>query len=153
MTFQLEIDAYGTLNVIDEAGVRHANVRPVRTFPISDPDAGLSLMSPDGKELAWFESIGAIGERYKEMILQCLAQTEFMPTILRISKVSSFATPSIWDIKTDRGDTRLKLKGEEDIRRITRETLLITDAHGIQYLIRNTNELDKGSRKILDRFL
>jgi hypothetical protein len=153
MTFKLEIDAYGTLNVIDDTGIRHTNVRPVRTFPISDPNAGLSLMSPDGKELAWFESIDSIDTAYKEMILQGLAQTEFMPTILRITKVSSFATPSIWDITTDRGDTRLKLKGEEDIRRITRETLLITDAHGIQYLIRNTNELDKGSRKILDRFL
>lgn len=153
MTFKLEIDTYGTLNLIDDAGIRHANVRPVRTFPISDPNAGLSIMSPDGKELAWFDAIDSIDEINKEMIMKALAQTEFMPTIERISKVSSFATPSIWDIQTDRGNTRLKLKGEEDIRRITRETLLITDAHGIQYLIRNSNELDKVSRKILDRFL
>ncbi len=153
MTFKLEIDAYGTLNFIDDTGARHINIRPVRTFPISEPNGALSLMSHDGKELAWFDSLESIDLAYKEIILKSLAETEFMPVIEKISKVSSFATPSIWDIKTDRGNTRLKLKGEEDIRRITRETLLITDAHGIQYLIRNTNELDKVSKKILDRFL
>lgn len=153
MTFKLEIDAYGTLNLIDGFGIRHINIRPVRTFPISEPNGALSLMSQDGKELAWFDSIDSIQADIQEIILNVLAQTEFMPVIEKITKVSSFATPSIWDIKTDRGNTRLKLKGEEDIRRITRETLLITDAHGIQYLIRNTNDLDKVSKKILDRFL
>ena len=153
MTFKLEIDAYGTLNLIDGSGIRHINIRPVRTFPISEPNGALSLMSQDGKELAWFDSMDSIQADIKGIILNVLAQTEFMPVIEKITKVSSFATPSIWDIKTDRGNTRLKLKGEEDIRRITRETLLITDAHGIQYLIRNTNDLDKVSKKILDRFL
>ena len=153
MNFTLEIDALGTLNFIDHDGTVYPNIRPVRSFPISDPQTGLSLMSQDGKELAWIERLDSLEPNLQKIIQAELAQTEFMPIIEKISKVSSYATPSIWDIQTNRGYTRLKLKGEDDIRRITRETLLITDAHGIQFLIRDTTALDKGSRKILDRFL
>jgi hypothetical protein len=76
-----------------------------------------------------------------------------MPVILRITTVSSFATPSSWTIVTDRGETKLILKGEEDIRRLAAPALLITDSNGIQYLIRDRHALDAQSRRILDRFL
>jgi hypothetical protein len=45
------------------------------------------------------------------------------------------------------------LKGEEDIRRLGTYSLLIADSHGIHFLIRDMFGIDKGSRKILDRFL
>ena len=54
---------------------------------------------------------------------------------------------------TDRGDTEFVLRGEEDIRRIGRDTLLVSDIHGIHFLIRDAQNLDKHSKKILDRFL
>ncbi|MEN3296788.1 MAG: hypothetical protein V7642_6041, partial [Burkholderiales bacterium] len=41
----------------------------------------------------------------------------------------------------------------EDIRRVTHSALLIADAHGVQYLVRDIEGLDRGSRKLLDRFL
>jgi len=75
-----------------------------------------------------------------------------MPVIEKIVKVSTFATPSIWDIETDRGPTRIRLKGEEDIRRIAGNILLISDANGLQFLIKDSTTLDKGSKKLLDRF-
>ena len=37
--------------------------------------------------------------------------------------------------------------------RMAAPVLLISDSHGIHYLIRNPAELDKASRKLLDRFL
>ena len=82
-----------------------------------------------------------------------LASREFVPEIRRIIEVSSFATPSTWQVETDRGRTSLVLKGEEDIRRLTQTTLMIADANGIQFLIRDIQALDKTSRKLLDRFL
>jgi hypothetical protein len=45
------------------------------------------------------------------------------------------------------------LRGEEDIRRIGTDALLISDTNCIQFLVRNQYKLDKHSRKILDRFL
>ena len=67
--------------------------------------------------------------------------------------MSSFATPCTWSVTTDRGDTEFVLKGEEDIRRLGAYSLLVMDSHGIQFLIRDMFGIDKGSRRILDRFL
>jgi len=62
-------------------------------------------------------------------------------------------TPSTWDIETDRGRTQLLLKGEEDIRRLSASVLLVTDGHGVQFLIRDLAQMDRFSRRLLDRFL
>jgi hypothetical protein len=56
-------------------------------------------------------------------------------------------------VLTDRGKARFLLKGEEDIRRLTGTVLLINDADGVQYMIRDLAVMDKHSRKLLDRFL
>jgi hypothetical protein len=82
-----------------------------------------------------------------------MTQREFMPRILKLYGVSSFVTPSTWDIETDRGQTTLLLKGEEDIRRLSASVLLVTDGHGVQFLIRDLAQMDRYSRKLLDRFL
>lgn len=153
MNFSLELDSFGHLSLLDQDGATHPHVRAVRAFPISDPQGGISLMDQDGKELLWIEDVNTLPAASRQLVLDQLALTEFMPEIQRIEKVSTFATPSIWSLVTDRGKTKLKLKGEDDIRRISKETLLITDANGIQFLIRDVLALDKHSRKILDRFL
>jgi hypothetical protein len=148
----LESDALGNLVFIDRNGERHIGVYPVRAFPITAPTAGLSIMDQSGKELCWFDLEDAIPPIELQLIQEELAKREFMPAIQKISKVSTFATPSIWDVETDRGPTRIRLKGEDDIRRITGNTLLIADSNGLQFLIPDSTQLDRVSKKYLDRF-
>jgi hypothetical protein len=125
----------------------------VRAFPIGAPDEGIALMSPEGHELAWVARLEALEPARRVLIEEHLASREFVPEIQAIKSVSSFATPSTWSVRTDRGDTEFVLKGEEDIRRLARHTLLIADRFGVQYLVRDTAALDRHSRKLLDRFL
>jgi len=148
----LERDALGQLVFIDAVGTYHVGVYPIRAYPITAPGAGVSIMDQSGKELCWFDGITAIPEGELALIEEELATREFMPVIEKITKVSTFATPSIWDIETDRGSTRIRLKGEEDIRRIAGNTLLIADSNGLQFLIKDSTQLDKVSKKLLDRF-
>ncbi|MCK6390872.1 MAG: DUF1854 domain-containing protein [Azonexus sp.] len=152
-TIQLLRDACGRLVLITENGERHEGVTPVRAFPIAAPDEGISLISVEGHEVLWADRIADLPPVTRELIEAELASREFVPEISCIRQVSSFACPSTWEITTDRGETRLTLKGEEDIRRLTPTRLLIADAHGIQYLIRDMQTLDRHSRKLLDRFL
>ncbi len=151
--YQLQRDASGRLVLIDAAGERHEGVVPVRAFPISAPEDGIALVDAHGHELAWIERIEALPAGLAEIVADELAIREFMPVINRIISVSSFATPSTWRVATNRGETDLVLKGEEDIRRLTPPALLIADTHGIHYLIRDRGALDAQSRKFLDRFL
>jgi len=151
-THQLERDALGNLIFIDAKCERHVDVYPVRAFPITAPSAGIGIMNQSGKEVCWFPDVALIPEVELALIEEELAAREFMPVIERITQVSTFATPSIWDIETDRGPTRIRLKGEEDIRRIAGNTLLIADSNGLQFIIKDSTQLDKVSKKLLDRF-
>lgn len=149
---QLERDTLGQLVFVDAIGERHIGVYPVRAFPITAPAAGIGIMNQSGKEVCWFPDVALIPKVELTLIEEELAAREFMPVIEKITQVSTFATPSIWDIETDRGPTRIRLKGEEDIRRIAGNTLLIADSNGLQFVIRDSTQLDKVSKKLLDRF-
>ena len=151
--FELGRDGFGRLRRVLPDGTEHTGVVPVRAFPIAAPAEGLSLMSADGHELAWIDRLDALDAPRRELIEHELASREFVPEILAIRSVSSFATPSTWSVDTDRGPTTLVLKGEEDIRRLARTSLLIADRHGVQFLVRDIGALDRPSRRLLDRFL
>jgi hypothetical protein len=151
--FDLGRDEFGRLVLNTAGGERHTGVAPVRAFPIQAPDEGISLMTGDGREVAWIPSLAALAPDLRRLIEEELRGREFMPEIRAIRSVSSYATPSTWQVSTDRGDTSFVLRGEEDIRRIGQDTLLISDSHGIHFLLRDLAGLDRQSRKILDRFL
>lgn len=151
--FQLTRNSHGWLQLTASDGRVHENVVPVRAFPIAAPTEGIALMGADGHELAWIERLDSLPDATRAVVEAELASREFVPEIRRLIQVSTFATPSTWTVETDRGETRFILKGEEDIRRLGAATLLIADSHGIQFLIRDLQSLDRHSRKLLDRFL
>ena len=151
--FNLRRDAFGKLVLTNAEGEEFVGVAPVRSFPVQAPTKGISLVRDGGKEVAWIDDLEAMPADIRSLVTEELDGREFMPEILSIKGVSSFATPSTWTVKTDRGDTEFVLKGEEDIRRLGAYSLLIADSHGIHFLIRDMFAIDKGSRKILDRFL
>ena len=151
--FQIERNAFGRLVFTSATAGTHTGVVPVRTFPITAPDEGLSLVSTDGRELAWIEQPRLLPPAMRQILEAELAAREFMPEIQRVAQVSTFSTPSTWDVETDRGPTRFILKGEEDIRRLAGARLLITGEHGVQFIVRDMHALDRASRKLLERFL
>jgi hypothetical protein len=151
--FELRRDAFGKLVLTDASGEEFVGVTPVRSFPVQAPSRGISLVREGGKEVAWIDDLEQVPSEVRALVTEELDGREFMPEILAIRSVSSFATPSTWTVKTDRGDTEFVLKGEEDIRRLGAYSLLVADSHGIHFLIRDMFAIDKGSRKILDRFL
>lgn len=152
--FLLTRNPFGKLVYTGADGTTHTGVVPVRAFALTAPDEGIALLSAEGKELQWIERLSDLPEGLRALIEEELAQREFMPVIQRIVRVSSFATPSTWQIETDRGPTELILKSEDDIRRLRgAKSLLIADSNGIHYLIADRTALDTQSRKFLKRFL
>ncbi|MDI9232348.1 DUF1854 domain-containing protein [Limnohabitans lacus] len=151
--FDLQRDAYGRWTLVLADGTRHAPVTAIRAYPITDPEGGVALMDAEGHELLWIDHMAQLAPTARNQVLQALTEREFLPVIEKLEGVSSFATPSTWTVVTNRGTTQFLLKGEEDIRRLTGTVLLINDADGVQYMIRDLAAMDKHSRKLLDRFL
>jgi len=151
--FDLAWNAAGRLVFTGADGVPHAGVVPVRAFPVSAADEGLSIVDVDGHELAWIDRLTDLPLGMQQIIRQGLQEREFMPVIQRLDSVTSFATPSTWRVDTNRGRFDFVLKGEEDIRRLSGGALLVVDSHGVQFLIPDLFALDRHSKKLMDRFL
>ena len=152
-TYRLSRNAFGRIVFTEANGALREGVIPVRAFPITAPDHAIALIDQHGHELAWIEQLSDLPDELSAIVAAELATREFIPEIRRIRDVSSFVTPSAWQVETDRGATSFILKGEEDIRRLASPSLLIADSQGVQFLIRDRFSLDHQSRKILDRFL
>lgn len=152
MNFELTQNRMGVWQLqID--GELHTGVTVVRAFPISAPDEAVSVLSDQGHELLWLAQPLQLPSAQQQAVQAALQAREFMPEIQRVDAVSSFTTPSTWSVQTNRGQAQFVLRGEEDIRRLSGKTLIVADAHGVQFLIRDLPTLDRHSRKLLDRFL
>jgi hypothetical protein len=145
-------DAFGRLTLL-RPGQDACEVTPVRAFPIEAPDEGIALVDAFGHEQVWIERLDALPEAARTLVAAELASRDFMPVIEAISSVSSAATPSTWTVRTDKGPSTLRLRSEQDIRRLTGSRLLISDADGLNYQIPDPAKLDRASRRLLDHFL
>ena len=151
--FTLERHASGRLVYTGTDGMPRHGVTPVRAFPVSAPEAGLSLVSAEGHELVWIDRPADLPPPLRALIDEELAHREFMPEISRIREVSTFSTPSTWTVDTDRGRTTFVLKSEDDIRQLGEGRILIQDAQGLSFAIPHRSSLNKASQKLLERFL
>jgi Domain of unknown function (DUF1854) len=152
--FELFSDAQGRW-VCRVAGAEpQVGVQVVRSFPLSAPMESISIVGPDGHEVVFVARLDSLDDTRQAALVQALTEREFSPVIQRIREVSTFGTPSTWQVDTDRGATELVLKVEEDIRRLPgQRRLLITSAHGVVFDIPDRNQLDRASRRLLERFL
>ena len=152
-TFTLQRDAHGRWTCTI-GGESHQGVQVVRAFPLTAPEEDIAIVASDGHELAFVARLDALDAPNQEAVREALAEREFVPVIQRIRSVSTFATPSVWQVETDRGATELVLKVEEDIRRLPgARRLLVTSGSGVVFEIRDRNRLDRASQRLLERFL
>lgn len=151
--FELEYDAFGRLVFVGGDGKRHVGVTVVRGFPITDRQHGLAVLDSEGHELAWIADLADLPASTRHAIEKELAKREFVPHIRRILSVSMQTEPCEWDVETDRGRTTFVLKSEDDVRQLDGRRAMVVDAHGIRYLIPDTSQLDRFSRRTLERYL
>jgi hypothetical protein len=151
--FTLHHDVFGRLVFTVSGGEPEVGAEPVRAFPLSAPDHGLSIRSASGRELVWIDNIESLPPDLRRIVDEELTRREFMPVLTHIHHVSAATEPSEWEVDTDRGRTRFVLNSEEDIHRLGPDKAMLIDAQGVRYLIPALQSLDAQSRRILERYL
>jgi hypothetical protein len=146
-------DPLGRLVFRDAEGREHVDVTPVRGFPISEPDYGVSICDSAGHELLWIERLGDLPTEARETLRTDLSGREFMPVLERIVRISTNAEPCEWEVETNRGRTSFVLRSDEDVRRLDDRRAMVTDANGVSYLIPDLATLDAASQRYLERYL
>jgi hypothetical protein len=152
-SFSLCHDAWGRLVLTDAEGREYIGVELVRAFPLSDPRRFIAVCDDRGREIMWLADLDALPAPLPHQIEEELAKREFVPIVHRILKISAAVEPSEWEVETDRGRTSFVLDSEDDVHELDEHRALITDAHGIRYLIHDVQQLDSRSRHLLERFL
>jgi hypothetical protein len=142
----------GMLVLTDNEGTQYTDVLPVRMFPITDPDGGLSICDRQAKELFCIKSMEAVPASLRPIIQEELNRTMFTPLITRINRSVPFGDHVRLFVKTDRGETDFTVD-TEDIYRLSGNRILMKDINGIRYLIPDWEMMSTHSRRILDMYL
>lgn len=150
--WRLERLPHGRVDFLAASGQRHEDVDVVRAFPLSHPDGLVAIVAADGSELAWIESLAALGDELAADLRAELAAREFLPLIARIDAVND-AEPAEWSVVTDRGPRRFRVAGSDDVSRPGDGSAVITDTHGVRYRIPSLAALDAASRRLFEKNL
>lgn len=150
---KLSTNSFGQLVAKLNDGTEYVDVQPVRGFPLSQPDFGVSLMNEHGVEILWIERLGDCPTDVQKIIRDDLARGDFLPIISRVYSISSDHEPCEWDVQTDRGRVKFVLKNDEDVRRVDANRAIITDAHRVEYLVVDKKSMDPVSKRYIERYL
>jgi ATP-binding cassette subfamily B protein len=149
---ELTLDDVGRLWASSKIGGERRQVSARRAFPLTNPDAYVSLIDQDNRERACFRSLSELTPSQREPLERALARADFLPKIREIRAISQEGTGSRWLVDTDRGRTEFVVDQEDHVRPLDDGRHLISDAHGMRYLVPMPSALDAASRKLLSRF-
>jgi ABC-type glutathione transport system ATPase component len=127
-------------------------VSPRRCFPLTDPDCHVSLVDARGHERAFIARISELQPASRQALLTALAAFELLPRVEQIEALKQEATQSSWTVLTERGPRRFVVEQEDHIRRLADGRHLLTDSHGMRYLLPPLEQLDPRSRKLFAPF-
>lgn len=128
-------------------------VMPVLAFPFSAPDENISIVDEYSREVAWLNRLDELDAQSQAVVKNYLEVREFRPRVHRITSVSTYSTPSVWTLETDKGPCKFELPTDESIRRLGGRRLVLTHANGMQFVVEDLFALDAKSRQILARFM
>lgn len=148
--WRLERGAAGRVVLVDGAGRRHDDVEARRAFPVSRPLGPVSLSGPDGRELAWIDSLADLPPDLRRLVEEALATRETVETIVAIRGIGD-GRPAEWNVETARGPRRFRVAHTADVMRREDGSICIVDTAGVRYEIPHPHALDHQGRKLVER--
>ena len=140
------------IQVGDEFVVLAATLR--RIFPLSNPETYICIQDGAGKEVGVLRTVSGLDESSQIIFKEELDRRYFTPEILKIDALKQEAGMWRFDVQTQRGATRFFVRNWRDnAHEISPNRWQILSVDGARFEIRNLEELDAGSQKLLDQLL
>jgi hypothetical protein len=148
------------LTFTDEEGKFYPFVSLRRCFPLSATDTNVLVRVPDTDEIRGYE-IGMTSnledlEPYsRDAVMRELKLYYFVPTIKKIEKIKDEFGFLYWKVQTDRGSKEFIIRDNitSSTRKVSDGRWLIIDINQTRYEVRNYEQLDPTSQKLLSRYL
>jgi Domain of unknown function (DUF1854) len=152
-SFELSRDEWSHLSLTDQSGNVYKDVSVVPLYPISAPNRLISLVSADGDEIVCLDSLEGISEENMKLLGEELALREFVPIIQKVIRVSGTQEPCEWVVQTNHGETSFVINSEEDVRRVSAKSVVITDGNGNRFRVEDLQGLDSRSRAFVEWYV
>jgi len=128
----------------------HYPIRVKRAFPLTNPDNYIVFLSEQGKQIGMVADLNELDEESKKNVLEELDTVFFIPQIKKIFWIKERFGSSKWKVETDRGVREFSTRSiSESVKEVEDGHIVITDTEGLQYEIKNIDELPPKSKKIL----
>ena len=136
------------LNTSD--GRLFTELEPRRLFPVSAGDKYISLLDPDGVEIAIIRDLRDLSAESRRVVDASLADYYLVPVIVKILEVSEKFGTLRWTVETDRGIKSFEIRNRNhDIKVYGDGRVRVRDSDDNRYTISDYRELDSHSRKLM----
>jgi len=147
-------DEFNRLRIKIEGNGSHPPVEPVMGFPLTNPDHFVSFIGiKDGKrdeEIGMIEDIGKLDSKSRKLLKKELKRSYFMPKITKINRMKETHGIMKFDVETEKGPREFETRYKEDIRKMSGGYIVIKDADGNRYEIKDYRKLDQKSIHLID---
>ena len=147
-------DEFNRLKLTIEDDKEYPEIKAVMGFPLTESDHFISFFEvKDGKkdkEIGLIEDIGKLDSESRKLIKAELKKEYFMPQITRINTLTENHGVMKFNVETDKGPRAFETRYKEDIRRLHGNRIIIRDADGNRYEIRDQTKLDPRSANLID---
>ena len=117
---------------------------------MSRPLGPVSLSGPDGRELAWIDSLADQPPDIRRLVEEALAARETVEIIVSIRTIGD-GRPAEWNVETSRGPHRFRVAHTADVMRREDGSICIIDTAGVRYEIPDPQALALQGRKLVER--
>ncbi|MBM3241026.1 DUF1854 domain-containing protein [Candidatus Poribacteria bacterium] len=131
-------------------GSKHAKVRTMRAFPLSNPGEFIILRDKEDNEVGLIENINELNSKYKKVLEEELQKSYFIPQITKIKNLEEKFGISEWEVETNKGAHTFNVRNREEVRLFSSGRVLIKDADGNRYEIPDYRRLDPKSIAFLE---
>jgi hypothetical protein len=150
---RLSKDRPGWLALRMEGEGNESVVKPVRTFPLTDPEHYISLLDEEEDEIGVIEDPRKLEAKSRRVLRSLLDHTYFLPIIQKIKRITEDYGVYRWEVETNKGEKTFEIRGRDDVRFVANGHILVRDIDGNRYHVLGLNSLDPESKVFMEVLL
>ena len=130
-------------------------LEPRRLFPITKTDMYITLLDDEEREVAFVRDLEELDPLSRTALEECFREYYMIPHITRLLASEEKFGSLKWRVETDRGEVEFRIQNRHsDIKRLWgTNRVIIRDSNDNRYEIRDVEQMDAHSRRLLFAYL
>ena len=143
-------DESGDLRLRIRGETEHMIQRILRVFPITMPWNYIVFKDAEDKEIGVLRNVNELDSESARVLKEELEKIYFIPRITKIYDIKEEFGVLVWKTETDKGPRRFDVINRREVKKISRDRILVKDGDGNLYDIPDFRKLDQRSLVLLD---